>query len=125
LPGFQEHLVITGRTQPTAIRFAPNGHVFVAEKRGLVFEYDDIIDGPIIARPVIDIRNEVHDFWDRGLLGLAVHPNYPATPEIYLLYAHDVFANGTGPRWGDHRGQPRTAAWSTVGCRAWSSTSSR
>jgi glucose/arabinose dehydrogenase len=105
-PGFQEHLVISGRTQPTAIRFARNGHVFVAEKRGLVFEYDDIVNGPVIAHPVIDIRNEVHDFWDRGLLGLAVHPNYPATPEIYLLYAHDAFADGTGPRWGDQCPDP-------------------
>ena len=104
--GFQEHLVIGGRTQPTSIRFAPNGHVFVAEKSGLVFEYDDVVNGPVIAHPVIDLRNEVHDFWDRGLLGLAVHPNYPATPEIYVLYAHDVFADGTGPRWGDRCPDP-------------------
>jgi glucose/arabinose dehydrogenase len=105
-PGFQHSLVLGGRTHPTAIRFAPNGHVFVAEKSGLVFQYDDVIHGPPIARLVIDIRNEVHDFWDRGLLGLAVHPDYPATPEIYVFYAHDSFADGSGPRWGDQCPDP-------------------
>ena len=35
-PGFQETPVITDRTEPTAVRFAPNGKVFVAEKSGLL-----------------------------------------------------------------------------------------
>ena len=30
-PGFQESVVISGLTQPTAVRFSPDGRVFVAE----------------------------------------------------------------------------------------------
>jgi glucose/arabinose dehydrogenase len=95
--GFQEELVISGRTNPTAVRFAPNGQVFVAEKSGLVWAYDGV--GDATPTLVIDLRAKVHNFWDRGLLGLAVAPGYPATPHLYVLYAHDVWPDGTGPRW--------------------------
>lgn len=36
-----------------------------------------------------DLRTDVYDFWDRGLLGLELHPNFPATPYVYVLYALD------------------------------------
>jgi glucose/arabinose dehydrogenase len=97
-PGFQETLVVSGRVQPTAIKFAPNGHIFVAEKSGLLWLYEGIADtSPNI---VVDLRTEVHNFWDRGLLGLAVAPNYPADNRVYVTYAFDAFSDGTFPRWG-------------------------
>src|SRR3954452_604663 len=34
--GFQDTLAIDGLTEPTQVRFAPDGHVFVAEKKGTV-----------------------------------------------------------------------------------------
>ena len=34
--GFSERIVFTGLTQPTAVRFSPDGRVFVAEKRGVI-----------------------------------------------------------------------------------------
>jgi glucose/arabinose dehydrogenase len=34
-PGFQESVVFSGLTNPTAVRFAPDGRVFVAENEGL------------------------------------------------------------------------------------------
>jgi hypothetical protein len=33
--GFQESTVISGLINPTVVRFAPDGRVFVAEKRGV------------------------------------------------------------------------------------------
>ncbi len=103
--GFQENLVITGRTAPVALRFAPSSgggpvSAFLAEKSGLLFAYQNI-ETESNPTQVIDLRNAVHDYWDRGLLGLAVHPNYPSTPQLFVLYTHDAFANGSGPRWGD------------------------
>ena len=38
---------------------------------------------------VADLRENVHDFWDRGLLGFALHPDFPSTPYIYALYTYD------------------------------------
>jgi len=103
--GFQENLVITGRTAPVALRFTPQAtgaslSAFLAEKSGLVFAYQNLATQSNPTQ-VIDLRPAVHDYWDRGLLGLAIHPNYPATSQIFVLYAHDAFADGTSPRWGD------------------------
>jgi hypothetical protein len=32
--GFSESVVLSGLTNPTVVRFAPDGRIFVAEKRG-------------------------------------------------------------------------------------------
>ena len=40
--GFQETTVFTGLTNPTAIEFASDGRVFVAEKRGVIKVYDNL-----------------------------------------------------------------------------------
>jgi glucose/arabinose dehydrogenase len=112
--GFQETPVITGRTEPTAIRFAPNGQAFLAEKSGLLWVYANITDPS--PSQVIDLRAEVHDYWDRGLLGLAIDPGYPARPYVYVLYAHDTwppgdprFGDPTQPRWGTGLPNPSTS----------------
>ena len=105
--GFQRVSVISGRDQPTAVRFAPNGHVFIAEKSGLLWVYDSVDDST--GTLVIDMRAQTYNFWDRGFLGLAVSPGYPADGRLYVLYAHDAFANGNGPRWGRGGDDPSTS----------------
>ncbi len=81
-------IVWSGLTLPTAVRFAPDGRAFVAEKSGIIKAFDNVDDPtPTVA---VDLSNDVHNFWDRGLLGLAVDPNFPATPYIYALYAFDL-----------------------------------
>ena len=44
LPGFQETTAFSGLTQPTAVRFSPDGRVFVAEKSGLIKVFDGLGD---------------------------------------------------------------------------------
>src|SRR5690606_35158321 len=39
--------------------------------------------------PFLDISSRVNFVQDRGMLGVAVHPNFPATPYIYVSYAYD------------------------------------
>ena len=97
-PGFQESTVFSGLTNPTALRFSPDGRVFIAEKSGLIKVFDSLTDpSPTV---FADLRTNVHNFWDRGLLGLALHPNFPATPYVYVLYTYDGVIGGTAPRWG-------------------------
>ena len=73
-PGFQEQTVFGGLTYPTAVRFAPapDTRVFVAEKRGRILEYDDVNDQS--ATLVANLQQDVFNFSDRGLLGLAIEP---------------------------------------------------
>jgi glucose/arabinose dehydrogenase/PKD repeat protein len=97
-PGFQEEIVFSGLTQPTAVRFSPDGRVFVAEKSGLIKVFDNLTD----TTPTVfaDLRTQVHNFWDRGLLGLALPPNFPTIPYVYVLYTLDAAIGGIPPRWG-------------------------
>jgi glucose/arabinose dehydrogenase/PKD repeat protein len=96
--GFSEQTVFTGLTNPTAVRFAPDGRVFVAEKSGLIKVFDGLGD----TSPTVfaDLRTQVHNFWDRGLLGMALDPSFATRPYVYVLYAHDALMGGTAPRWG-------------------------
>ncbi|MFI5044568.1 MAG: PQQ-dependent sugar dehydrogenase [Acidimicrobiales bacterium] len=95
---FAVETVFGGLALPTAVRFAPNGHVFVAEREGVVKRFDSLSDGaPTV---VIDLQNEVSVMWDRGLLGLAVDPAYASgRPYIYVLYSLDAPPGGTAPAW--------------------------
>jgi PKD repeat protein/glucose/arabinose dehydrogenase len=96
---FQEEVVFSSLTQPTAVRFASDGRAFVAEKSGLIKVFDDLSD--TTPTTFADLRTNVHNYWDRGLLGLALHPNFPTTPFVYVLYTLDAAIGGTPPRWGD------------------------
>ena len=40
---------------------------------------------------------------------MALHPNFPATPYVYVLYAHDAAIGGTAPRWGTPASPPTRA----------------
>ncbi len=97
-PGFQETTALQGLEIPTAISFAPNGRVFVAEKNGMLKTFDSISDNT----PTVfaDLRTQVHSFSDRGLLGLTVDPGFPANPYVYVMYAHDAPIGGTAPTYG-------------------------
>ena len=117
-PGFQETIVFSGLTNPTAVRFSPDGRVFVAEKSGIIKVFDDL-SNPF---PTVfaDLRTNVHNFWDRGLLGLALHPNFPATPYVYVLYTYDAPIGGIAPTWGTVGGTsdgcPNPPGATTDGC---------
>src|SRR5262245_48842052 len=98
-PSFQESTVFSGLTNPTAVRFASDGRVFVAEKSGLIKVFASLT----ATTPTVfaDLRTNVHNFWDRGLLGLELHPNFPTTPYVYVLYTLDRAPSSmTIPRWG-------------------------
>ena len=99
-PGFQETTVFSGLTNPTVVRFVDDGRVFVAEKSGLVKVFDSLTD----TSPTVfaDLSTNVHNFWDRGLLGMTLHPDFPDTPYVYVLYTYDHILGDQdpAPQWG-------------------------
>jgi glucose/arabinose dehydrogenase len=97
--GFTDVTVFSGLTNPTNVRFASDGRVFVAEKSGLLVVFDSLTDQtPTV---VADLTTQVDDYWDRGLLGLALDPNFPTNPYVYLMYTADAPPGGTAPTWND------------------------
>ena len=98
--GFTDQVTLTGLTHPTVIQFAPDGRVFVAEKSGLIKVFDSLTDTTPDGRSPTSAR-KVDDYWDRGLLGLALAPNFPTNPYVYVLYTYDAPIGGTAPVWND------------------------
>jgi glucose/arabinose dehydrogenase len=96
--GFQDSIVWSGLNQPTAVRFASDGRVFVAEKSGIIKVFDGLSDPTPTVFADLDVN--VYNYWDRGLLGLALDPNFPASPYVYVMYTYDAPIGGTAPRWG-------------------------
>jgi len=96
--GFRETTALRDLNLPLVARFAPDGRVFVAEKSGLVKVFDSLAD--TTPTTFADLRTNVHNFHDRGLLGLALDPGFPEQPYVYVLYTHDAAIGGTAPRWG-------------------------
>ena len=76
---------------PVGIAFAPDGRIFVAEKRGRVYV---IQNGAKLATPFINLETEVFDNADRGLLGIALDPHFDASRHVYLLYGVDPDGDG-------------------------------
>ncbi len=97
-PAFSDTAVLSGLTAPTAVEFASDGRVFVAEKSGLIKVFASLSASS--STTFADLRTQVHNFWDRGLLGMVLHPNFPADPRVYVTYTHDAAIGGTAPRWG-------------------------
>ncbi len=70
---------------PTDVEVRPDGAgYFVTDKRG--FLYGIRADGTPLPEPILDLYWEVSSNVDRGLLGAALHPDFPARPDLYLYY---------------------------------------
>lgn len=101
---FQDTVVFSGLNTPTAIAFAPNGKIFIAEKSGIIKVFDNLQD----TTPTIfaDLRNEVQDYSDRGLVGLVVDPQFPTRPYVYALYTMDGPIGSSLPFYNDNCPNP-------------------
>jgi len=110
--------MITGLTQPVAVRFARDGTVFVAEAAGVVKVFDSLADRT--ATVLVDLRTQVHRQQDRGLMGLAVHPDYPNPPWIWVYFQKDAVPGGQAPRYGPagQQGYGQDGCPSRDGCPA-------
>ena len=78
--------VITGLRQPINFEFSPTDPniVYIAEKGGLIRTYN-IATGADLG-VFIDLRNQVNEYQDRGLMDIALHPNFPSQPYLYAFY---------------------------------------
>ncbi len=102
---FDATAVLSGLALPTAVRFAADGRVFVAEKSGQILVYNNLSD----PTPTVftGLETNVQNYWDRGLLGMALDPSLTggsgSGSYIYVMYAYDHILGSPdpAPRWGD------------------------
>lgn len=75
---------VRGLEIPWAIAFAPDGRAFVTERPGRirVLRNGRLDPTPAVTLPVAHVG-------EGGLLGLALHPEFPAQPFVYVYYTYD------------------------------------
>lgn len=83
---------------PWAVDFSPDGRIFVTERVGRVRVIGPrgLVDQSYAEPPSIDAESTTYGekaiWWvkggEGGLLGLALHPQFPDVPYIYLYYSH-------------------------------------
>ena len=78
--GFIQYQVAEG-LNPTDMAIAPDGHIFITEKNGLVRIVEN---GELLHDPFMVV--EVNDYNERGLGHIALHPDFPDSPYVYLYY---------------------------------------
>lgn len=88
--GFSETRIATGLSAPTDFAFLPDGRILVLEKAGRV---RIVVNGALQATPVLDIAGQVDDGFEKGLLGICLHPSFPSTGWVYLYYTTNVPKN--------------------------------
>ncbi len=84
---FIDQLVSDELAKPVGIKFDENGQAYIWEQEGRVMILDT--SGVLLAEPLIDLREEVGGWWDHGLLGFALDPNFLDNGYYYLLYVVD------------------------------------
>lgn len=95
---FEEEVVISGLAEgetgdinvsagPTAFDWTPDGEtMFIAKLNGTVKVHQN---NELLATPFIDLSSQVNSAGHRGMLGLAVHPEFPEQPYVYMAFSYD------------------------------------
>jgi glucose/arabinose dehydrogenase len=84
---FQRVQVVTGISSPTSMAFLPDGRILVCQETG---QLRVIKNGSLLSTPAITLS--VNSSGERGLIGIAVDPNFTTNHYIYLYYT-----NTSGP----------------------------
>lgn len=82
--GFTSVPVASELNQPVAFDFLPDGRILVGERAGLVRLVED---GRLSDLPVVDLREQVNTEFFRGLVALAVDPDFEINGFFYVVYS--------------------------------------
>lgn len=103
-PSIGLKLIAEGFSAPAALAALPDasGRLLIADQAGIVYLLDR--DGKRAEKPFLDLRPEMtqlnQGMDERGLLGLALHPQFLSNLRFYVVYSAPLRA-GAPPKW-DH-----------------------
>lgn len=95
-PGVTVETFLQGLDVVWGLEFAPDGRLFISEKGGSIRIVS--AQGRLDSSPwaTVDILDE--ETRERGLFGLALHPNFEEEPWVYVMYTYDIDENWRGNR---------------------------
>lgn len=88
--GFSQVEVANGIINPTVMAFTPDGRILVAQQNGILHV---IKNGVKLSTPALQLT--VNSSGERGLIGIALHPEFSSNGFVYLYY---TLANGSRNR---------------------------
>lgn len=74
----------TGVSRVTDIAHAGDGRLFVAQQTGEILIVES--DGSVLPTPFLDVKSLLSVGFEKGLLGLAFHPDYATNGYFYINY---------------------------------------
>ena len=98
---FDLTLIAEGLARPLFITNAGDGsgRLFIVEQAGKIWKINDNSDHNLLETPFLDIADRVTqdggNYSERGLLGLAFHPNYADNGLFYVNYTASYDSNAT------------------------------
>jgi glucose/arabinose dehydrogenase len=84
-PNLAVRTVVENLDQPTSMAFLGPNDFFVLEKA--TGKVKRVVNG-VVQSTVLDL--EVNSGSERGLLGIALHPDFPGTPHVYLYWTEST-----------------------------------
>lgn len=112
--------VVTGLDNPVTFTFAPDGRIFYGER----FSGEIHIFDPATRQDELFASFSVGQLQEQGLLGVVLHPGYPAKPFVYVYLTRDL-SGGAGTNLrnqilrirdvGDTAGRTKVLMENTVG----------
>jgi glucose/arabinose dehydrogenase len=81
---FADQLVVSGLDQPTSFVFLPDGRVVITEQNTADVEL--VVNGSLAPAPILHVADVNTSGGERGLLGAAVDPGWPARPYLYFYF---------------------------------------
>jgi glucose/arabinose dehydrogenase len=80
--------IADGLHSPVSAVFAPDGSMLIVEQTGQIRL---IKDNSLVEKPIYDMQNKLVKlsgaYDERGLLGIALHPNFSQNKKLYLYYS--------------------------------------
>jgi len=89
-PGFSDALVATVGA-PTALAFTPDGRLLIATQGGTLWVAQG---GTLLPVAALTLGSKVCSNSERGLLGVAIDPQFPSNHFVYLYYTFNKNAAG-------------------------------
>jgi glucose/arabinose dehydrogenase len=77
--------VVTGLDRPVDVVFPADSALrYVAQQGGRIQVIDD---GSVRSRPLLDLRSQLSTGYEKGLLGIALHPEFAETRRLFVRYS--------------------------------------
>src|SRR4030095_12655090 len=81
--GFSVETLATNLNAATTFTVTPDGRILIADQTGPLRMWKN---GGLRPAPVLDLSERLDTFWERGLVGVVLHPDFPHTPHLFVTY---------------------------------------